>query len=305
MTDLAALPSTAGLADDEYHIYALPYGKNSSRKVGDAFSFTGDAFALADLHDAPMPIDYSLWIVQNAQRRFLIDLGYSETSAAKRNRRLVHDPVMALRRIGVDPATVTDVVISHMHVDHAGNIEHFPAATVHLQDHEVGYVTGRCMHEDHLRMPYELDDVLAIMRKNWGKQLAFHNGDEALFPGVTLHLLPGHAPGLQGVLVNTPRGKVLMASDASHFYPNAYNLSPFRITVDAVATIASYRKMFALIDGPEFFIPGHDPKVRAIYPKIVVNGIELHLLHESPSETAEAFFRSTRNYLNDYPLKGE
>ena len=65
----------------------------------------------------------------------------------------------------------------HMHVDHAGNIKRFPDASVHLQDSEVAHVTGRCMHEDHLRHPYELADVLNIMRKNWGKQLAFHDGD--------------------------------------------------------------------------------------------------------------------------------
>lgn len=297
---LTELPSTAALADDEYHVYSLCYAKSSARRVSDAFAFTG-----GDLHDGPMPIDYNIWIVQNQKRRFLIDLGFSVESARARGRDLVYDPVEALAQIGVAPDSVTDIVISHMHVDHAGNIERFPNARIHLQDTEVGYVTGRCMHEDHLRYPYELDDVLNIMRKNWAKQLAFHDGDEALFPGVGLHLLPGHAPGLQGTLVNTPRGGLLLASDGSHFYPNAYNLSPFRITVSAPDTIASYRRMFALVPGPDFFIPGHDPKVRAIYPKIVVNDIELHVLHESPSETDLAYYQSTENYWPDYPLKGE
>lgn len=300
MADLNRLPPTDGLADDEYHIYALTYAKNSTRRVADAFAFTGH-----DLHDAPMPIDYNVWIVQNARRRFLVDLGFSAETAKARRRVLVHEPVEALARIGVDPAGVSDIVISHMHVDHAGNIGRYPKATIHLQDEEVAYVTGRCMHEDHLRMPYELDDVLAMVRKNWGKQLRFHDGDEHLFPGVSLHLLPGHAPGLQGTLINTPRGEVLLASDGSHFYPNAYNLSPFRITVSAPDTIASYRRMFDLIEGPEFFIPGHDPKVRAIYPKLTVNGVELHALHEAPSESDVEFFRSVKNYAPDYPLDGE
>ena len=63
--------------------------------------------------------------------------------------------------------------------------------------------------------------------------------------------------------------------------------------------------MFALIPGPDFFIPGHDPKVRAIYPKILVNGVTLHVLHESPSETATEYYKSTENYAEDYPLEGE
>lgn len=300
MEQLDRLPSTAGLAEDEYHIYSLCYAKNSRRRVSDAFGFTGH-----DLHDGPMPIDYNIWIVQNAHRRFLVDLGFSVESARARKRDLVYDPIDALQRIGVAPDGITDIVISHMHVDHAGNIERFPAANVHVQDTEVGYVTGRCMHEDLLRFPYELEDVLNIMRKNWGKQLAFHDGDAALFPGVTLHHMPGHAPGLQATLVNTRRGGVLLASDGSHYFPNIYNLSPHRITVSAPDTIDSYHRMMGLVAGPDFFIPGHDPKVRAIYPKILVNGIALNLLHESPSESAAGFFRSVTNYAEDYPLEGE
>lgn len=300
MQNLTKLPDPSELTDDEYHIYALCYAKNSARRVPDAFSFTG-----ADFHDGPMPIDYFIWIVQNRHRRFLVDLGFSIGSARSRGRSLVHDPVEALRRIGVEPAEVTDIVISHMHVDHAGNIEQFPAATVHVQDSEVGYVTGRCMHEDALRHPYELDDVLNLMSKNWGKQLAFHDGDAALFPGVSLHLMPGHAPGLQATRVRTPRGDVLLASDGSHYFPNIYNQQPHRITVDAIQTVASYRRMMALVDGPEFFIPGHDPKVRSIYPAIAVGGVELTVLHQPPSESSLAFFRSVTNYEEDYPLKGE
>ena len=300
MTQLTQLPSTEGLADDEYHIYALCYAKNSKRRIPDAFSFNG-----RDFHDGPMPVDYFIWIVENARRRFIVDLGFSAESARARRRTLVHDPVEALRRIGVAPAGVSDIVISHMHVDHAGNIEQFPEATVHLQDREVGYVTGRCMHEDALRHPYELDDVLNIMRKNWGKQLAFHDGDEGLFPGVTLHHMPGHAPGLQATRIRTPRGDVLLASDGSHYFPNIYNMAPHRITVSSLETVMSYRRMLGLVAGPEFFIPGHDPKIRAIYPKLVVNGIELTVLHEPPSETSVEFFRSVDNYAEDYPLEGE
>lgn len=292
-----ALPPTTGLAEDEYQVFALCYARNSTRRVHDAFIMP------QDLHDGPMPIDYSIWIVQNARRRFIVDLGFEPQSAVRRNRQLIHRPVEALDAIGIVPADVTDIVLTHLHCDHAGNIDQFPNATVHVQDDEVAFVSGRCMCESHLQFPFELDTVLNIVRKNFGKQLAFHDGDAALFPGVTLHKLPGHTTGLQGVRVNTPRGPVLLASDATHYFPNAYRQMPHPITVDVIDTIASYRRIFGLVGGPHFVIPGHDPKVRAIYPKLVVNGIVLHALHEPPSETGEAFFRSVDNYLADYPLE--
>jgi glyoxylase-like metal-dependent hydrolase (beta-lactamase superfamily II) len=296
MLSLDRLPLTSDLADDEYHVYSLCYAHNESRRVHDAFLMP------QDLHNGPMPIDYSIWIIENAHRRFIVDLGFDLESAARRNRKLTHDPVKALEQIGIQCAEVTDIVITHLHCDHAGNIERFPNATVHVQDSEVAFVAGRCMCEDHLRFPFELDHVLNIVRKNFAKQLAFHDGDETLFPGITLHKLPGHTAGLQAVRIKTPRGNVLLASDATHYFPNAYNLKPHPITLDVTAMVASFRKIISLVSGPDFVIPGHDPKVRVIYPKLMVNGIVLYALHENPTETDVGFFKSVTNYCLEYPL---
>lgn len=67
--------------------------------------------------------------------------------------------------------------------------------------------------------------------------------------------------------------------------------------------IASYRKIISLVSGPDFLLPGHDPKVRAIYPNLAVNGIVLHALHEEPTETDVDFSKSVANYLAEYPLE--
>ena len=48
---------------------------------------------------------------------------------------------------------VTDVIITHMHYDHAGNHGLFPNARYHLQDREMAYCTGRCMCHAGLRAP--------------------------------------------------------------------------------------------------------------------------------------------------------
>ena len=61
--------------------------------------------------------------------------------------------------IGIDPASVQDVVISHMHYDHTGNNDLFPNATYHLQDREMAFCTGRCMCHPNLRHSFEEADV--------------------------------------------------------------------------------------------------------------------------------------------------
>ena len=258
-----------------YYVYSLRYGAMPERTV--RMNFMHD-----DLHDGPMPLDFNIWIVRNARRTLLVDTGFGPRAAAERGRRLDIDPIEALARIGVPPQTITDVVVTHMHFDHAGNLDRLPRACVHVQDKEVAFATGRCMCHAALRRPFDPEDVCALVRATYADRVRHHDGAAGLFPGVTLHPLPGHSPGLQGVRVMTPRGPVLLASGASHYYANLLRRSPFSITVDAVDTLNSYAEMMRLVPDIGHIIPGHDPKVRGLYPAIIVGGVELTLLHVAP-----------------------
>ncbi len=63
----------------------------------------------------------------------MLDTGFDAAMAKKRDRMLVRPVEDGLRAIGVEPTTVTDVIISHMHFDHAGNTDLFPQARYHVQ----------------------------------------------------------------------------------------------------------------------------------------------------------------------------
>lgn len=275
MADFDALP--AGPAqDDLYEIYQLRYARNGARTVH-------ENVAWRDMHDGPMPLDYHVWILRNHSRTILVDTGFGARGARKFGRKLDLDPVEALARIGVDPAALEHIVITHLHYDHAGNMEHFPAAKFHVQDAEVEFATGRCMCNPFLRLPFDVEDVVTLIRNTYADRVTFHNGDGAPWPGITLHHLPGHAKGLQSVRVNTARGPVLLASDASHYYANFLNKSAFSLTLDTAETMETYDRLMELGGDVEHVIPGHDPKVRNFFPGIEVAGIELSVLHEAPA----------------------
>ena len=104
---------------------------------------------------------------------------------------------------------------------------------------------------------------------------AFHDGDAAPWPGISLHAVPGHTLGMQAVRVMTPRGPVVLASDSSHFYANLLRRAPFVVTVDARATLRSYDKLMELAGSIEHIVPGHDPRVRELYPNHDFGGVEL------------------------------
>jgi glyoxylase-like metal-dependent hydrolase (beta-lactamase superfamily II) len=168
--------------------------------------------------------------------------------------------------MGVNPDEVTDIVVTHLHYDHAGNHDLFPRARYHLQDVEMAYATGRCMCHAHVRVPFEADDVTAMVRKVFDGRVVFHDGDEALVPGVTLHRIGGHSRGLQSLRVKTRRGHVVLASDASHLYSHFQTGRVFPIVDSIGAVLEGYTTLRRLADSEAHVVPGHDPRVAERYP---------------------------------------
>lgn len=283
---LPAGPSEEGV----YDIYQMCFAISRGRQVH-------DNFMLRDMHDGPMPLDYNVWIVRNAHRTVLVDTGFGPRAAAERGRPLDFDPVDGLRRIGVDPDALDDIVISHLHFDHAGTIERFGRARFHIQDDEVSHATGRCVCDPVMRFPFDIEDIATLIRRIYADRVVFHDGDDAdFFPGLTLHAFPGHSARVMAVRVVTRRGPVLLASDATHYYANVLNGKPFTYTLDMAQTLDSYRRLMALAGRPDRLIPGHDPKVRRLFPAITVNGIELLALHEDPRPYDAADLARTDDY---------
>ena len=183
-----------------------------------------------------------------------------------------------------------------MHFDHAGNLDRFGRARFHVQEAEVQFATGRTMCGPHLRDAFSVDDVKKLIDLIYEDRVRFHHGDTVAFPGISLHLLPGHSMGLQGVRVMTPRGAVLLASDATHFYANYLLQRPARITVDGVATLRSYERLLEIVGTHDRIVPGHDPKIRRLYPTLNIGGVDIALLHETPKPHDLAELRRLDDY---------
>jgi len=153
-----------------------------------------------------------------------------------------------------------------LHYDHAGTLDDFPAATIHIQDAEPAYATGRCMCHGPLRHPYDVEDVVTFVRRLYAGRVRFHAGDAVLTPGLSVHWVGGHTAGLQVVRVWTQRGWVVLASDATHFYGNIGHGVPFPILHDVAAMLQGYDTVRALADSEAHIVPGHDPAVMDRYP---------------------------------------
>lgn len=214
-----------------------------------------------DPHDLPGTIDYFVWLIRHGDEAIVVDTGFLPEEGARRGRTLLRHPVEALADAGVDAGQVRDVVLTHLHYDHAGNLGAFPRATFHLQDREMAYGTGRCMCHARMRKPFHVEDVVHAVRMVFDGRVRFHDGDAEIAPGVSLHLIGGHSRGLQVVRIERPSGIVVLAADAVHFGAHMKSGDVFPMFADYPDVLEGYRRLRELAGPGGIILPGHDPAV--------------------------------------------
>ena len=165
-----------------YEIYAIRYAtRQATRSMH---------FVHGDPHDTPMPMDYFVWVVRNAERTILVDTGFNEAAAKKRGRTLLRMPSAGLAMLGIERQAVAEIVITHLHYDHVGTYYDFPNARFHLQEAEMSYATGRFMTYRQFAPSFEPDEICGMVRCVFDGRVNFIDGEATLAPGISLPISP-------------------------------------------------------------------------------------------------------------------
>ncbi|MSP48936.1 MAG: N-acyl homoserine lactonase family protein [Alphaproteobacteria bacterium] len=189
------------------------------------------------------PIENSdnCYLIRHERGLLLWDTGYPDaladmpngntaaTGTSRRKKKLMDD----LAALGVRPADISYVAISHTHGDHIGNLDKFPASTLLMQAAEFAFAfQGK---------PTPFPASQSVM------QLA---GDHDVFGdgSVVIVSTPGHTPGHQSLMVNLPKtGVVLLSGDAVHFKDNWDHKRIPSMNTDRGQTVASMSRLEALM----------------------------------------------------------
>ena len=226
----------------------------------------GTCYAAHPGDTRPQQIDYAFWVLLGPDGPVIVDTGFNADIAARRGRKAVLPPDQALSLLGIDPARVALVIMTHLHYDHAGNSDLYPNARFLLQKAEWEFANGPDMTDPLQGAHYEAEDLARFQALLDTGRLELIEGEARPMPGLSLHLVGGHTPGQMVLRVEGPSGPVVLASDALHFYRNDGPDGVFPVTKDAGAEKRGYVTLRALAGNSYRVVAGHDPENRARYP---------------------------------------
>jgi len=153
-----------------------------------------------------------------------------------------------LNDLGYTPNEVDYVVMSHLHVDHAGNIDAFPDATFILQQEELSYAWWPA---DPIQKSFYLEGDFGVLRSHDTYEVHPIEGEYDVFGdgSVVCYPTPGHTPGHQSLLLRRGDKSVILGGDVAHLEAG-YEQELFAVyNWDARESISSVRKLKELQHG--------------------------------------------------------
>jgi len=273
MNDIALHPGKTGAAELVPSRYALRVGEIDVLVISDGvlplpaatLATNSDPAELAAwLDDMRQPPDVFKWplnvvVVRSGGRTILIDAGIGAELPANFPQAA---GLLALRleAAGIDPASVTDVVLTHMHVDHVGGLlddglrrRLRPDVPIHLAAAEVEFWTSPDFSRNTFAgMPEVLRSAARRFADEYASQLRPFEAEHEVAPGVVVRRTGGHTPGHSVVRLASGGDRLTFLGDAvfqDHFdrpdWYNAFDHDPeeaVRVRVRLLRELAATRE---------------------------------------------------------------
>jgi len=245
-----------------YEVLAVRYGTRTTRRAETFLNYH-----VYGEPDADLRMDYFFWLIRDGERTIVLDCGFGAEAGARRRRTRLVDPVEALRGLGVEPATVDLLVVSHAHYDHIGNLDRFPGAEIVLARRELEFWTGP--YADRLQFAHsaEPDELAQLAKAAADGRVRLVEDTLDVAPGIELVVVGGHTPGQLVAQVATGNGAAVLAADALHLYEELERDRPFFVVADLVEMYQGLDLLREMTQDPgRVLVAGHDAAVAERFP---------------------------------------
>lgn len=269
-----ALPTTAAPV---YEVFAIRYASIPDFPIN-------ALIANAD-PQRKLSIAMTVWLIRGNGRNILVDSGFYRPQFFKQFKvenfikpsEAVGQPgIMPAGQPALTPEDITDLIITHMHWDHADGMDLFPKARIWLQKDEYTYYTGEAWQSPRTHGGIDPEDVLAAVKLHLAGRVTLVNGDaQQILPGITCYTGGKHTFQSQYVGVNTKAGTVILASDNMYLYENMEKHVPIAQTLDVASNLRAQDRMKELAASSRLIIPGHDPAVFEKFPKVSERAVRI------------------------------
>jgi glyoxylase-like metal-dependent hydrolase (beta-lactamase superfamily II) len=167
--------------------------------------------------DGMLPLEFGGFLVRAGERLVLIDTGLGPGLVPDRTGMFMRN----LSALGVQPAEVTDVILTHLHFDHLGwatdgERRLFERATYRCHEADWDFFMGAHPFDDALavssmggRSSSELLPPMVDRLETW-------SDDVSILPNIDVRSAPGHTPGSTVVVISSGTERAMLLGDVVH-----------------------------------------------------------------------------------------
>jgi glyoxylase-like metal-dependent hydrolase (beta-lactamase superfamily II) len=260
------LALSGGLQSTQYHIYGVRFATVGGLPLLHYLVLHADTTRKLD-------IAYIVWVLEPegaSKRTILFDAGfYRQKFLDKWKPTPYEQPSEAIRKLGLEPDAVTDIIISHVHWDHLDGADLFPKARIWIQKDEYEHYIDAQGKPRAGSIDTADAAMLAALRRQ-GMVTLIDGDDKEIIPGITVYTGGRHTYASQYIGVRTRAGTVVLASDDAVTYENLEKHIPIASTFapgDTIMNLEAQDRMRRMASDPALIFPGHDPGIFIRYPK--------------------------------------